>query len=231
LLIAPSSGSDSVRLGAVAGLLTDVDGNGIPNARVSVDGAAESRSDANGRFLVPGVPAGTRGVKILRVGADPIETIVDVVARDTVHLGMQFGRVTKLETMRTTEQARRLFAAEFSERQRAGFGHMMDSTALVKYERFVNVLRETPGLRVQYKSGALEVSVPDGHGGECPPEVRIDGAPAAFGHLVDLLPKELAALEVYPRAGTVPMKFVAMGLAKPQCGMIIVWTKYGFLNR
>ena len=51
-----------------------------------------------------------------------------------------------------------------------------------------------------------------------------------FGHLLDLFPREVAGIEVYPTAAHVPMKYARVGI-QPECGMILVWTKYGFRNR
>jgi hypothetical protein len=35
---------------------------------------------------------------------------------------------------------------------------------------------------------------------------------------------------VYPRAAHIPARFVPPGF-QPECGMILVWTKYGLKNR
>jgi hypothetical protein len=101
---------------------------------------------------------------------------------------------------------------------------------MLKYDQFVSVLRDVPSLNVQYRGAALTLSFPDGKGRSCPPDVLIDGAVAGFGNLLDLFPKEVGGLEVYPRAAHIPAKFVPPGI-QPQCGMILVWTKYGLRNR
>ena len=61
-------------------------------------------------------------------------------------------------------------------------------------------------------------------------DVLIDGASAGPGNLLDLLPGEVGGVEVYPRAAHIPPRFVPPGI-QPQCGMILVWTKYGLRNR
>jgi hypothetical protein len=85
-------------------------------------------------------------------------------------------------------------------------------------------------MNVQYRTSTLRVTVPDGVGGQCAPLVMIDGAGAEFGHLIDLQPREVAAVEVYARAAHIPARFTPVGV-RPQCGMILVWTKYGMRNR
>jgi hypothetical protein len=94
----------------------------------------------------------------------------------------------------------------------------------------VNVLRDVPNMNVQYRASVLSISVPDGKGKSCAPDVLIDGASAGPGNLLDLLPGEVGGVEVYPRAAHIPPRFVPPGI-QPQCGMILVWTKYGLRNR
>ena len=106
----------------------------------------------------------------------------------------------------------------------------MDSTAISRYPRFINVFDDIPSVRPEYHGVSFVVSLPDPRGGRCIPDVRIDGAEAAYGHLIDLFPQEVAALEVYPHSGTVPIQFLRPGI-RPACGIILVWTKYGFRSR
>jgi hypothetical protein len=58
----------------------------------------------------------------------------------------------------------------------------------------------------------------------------IDGARATLIHLLDLRSSEIGGGEVYTHAAHIPSRFVPTGI-QPQCGMILVWTKYGFRNR
>jgi hypothetical protein len=88
----------------------------------------------------------------------------------------------------------------------------------------------SPSTNVQYDRGVLKITMPYTRGGTCQPEVRIDGQIAGFGHLIDLLPEEVAAFEVYPRPLFVPSLYVT-GPNVPTCGSILVWTKYAFRNR
>jgi hypothetical protein len=191
----------------------------------------EARSDSAGRFTLPRVPAGTRQVEALAIGSASVVASADVVPHGTTSIAVTLPKAVTLETMRTVaERNVRVFAAEFEARRKLGFGYVRDSSEILKYDQFVNVLRDVPGLNVQYRSSTLTISVPDGKGSACPPDVVIDGARAGFGNLIDLSPKEIGGVEVYPRAAHIPPRFVAPGI-QPQCGMILVWTKYGLKNR
>jgi hypothetical protein len=87
-----------------------------------------------------------------------------------------------------------------------------------------------PSTSVREMGTSLEILMPSERGGRCKPEVWIDGTSAEFGHLIDLQPNEVAAFEIYPRILTVPSRYTLPGHL-PDCGAILVWTKYGFRNR
>jgi hypothetical protein len=231
LLLGPTSNADSSRRGTIAGLLTDAGGQPLVNARILMDEVPEVRSDDEGRFAVHNVPAGTRQLEVRSVGMMPAIVTVDVIPRETASIALNLNRLALLAPTRVTAPVgMRRLAAEFDARRRSSGGYTMDSTAIAKYERFSNVFYDIPSVRVENRGASFALSVPDGKGGRCPPEVRIDGAEAAFGHIADLFSHEVAAIEVYPRGLSVPMEFLKPGF-DPLCGMVLVWTKYGFRNR
>lgn len=231
LTIGPVDGDSSSR-GSIVGVVTTDSGRAIPDARVSTDGIAEVRTDSAGGFTFRNLPAGTRQITVMAIGAEPVAPVVDVSANETTTLAIHLHNAVMLSGMRTSAIGGRgrTFAAEFTERRKSGFGSSMDSTQIVRYDQFVNVLRAMPGLNVQLRNANLTISVSNGRGGSCAPDVRIDGALAAFGHLLDLFPREVSGIEVYTTAAHVPMQYSRIGI-QPQCGMILVWTKYGFRNR
>jgi hypothetical protein len=231
LLIGSIATADSSRRGEIAGTVTDPAGQPIADARIVMDQLPAIRSDGDGRFTLRDVPTGTRQVEIFVIGASPLFEIADVLPGATTTIAVTLRKVRTLEAMRT-EAARgmRLFAAEFDARRKQGFGYARDSTQIMKYDQFVNVLRDVPSMNVQYRGSVLSISVPDGRGKSCAPDVLIDGARAGFGNLIDLSPREVGGVEVYPRAAHIPPRFVPPGI-QPECGMILVWTKYGLRNR
>jgi hypothetical protein len=232
LLIGPASvNGDSSRRGTITGVVTDAAGDALGNARVLMDEVPEVRSGDDGRFTIPSVPAGTRQLEVRAVGMMPVTAAVDVVDHETAVLALNLTRLTTLSPTRVTAaRSTRRFAAEFDARRKSGAAHTMDSTTIKKYDRFASVFYDIPSLRAEERGSNFSLSLPDGHGGRCAPEVRIDGAEAAFGHIADLFSHEVAALEVYPRGMGVPMEFLKPGF-QPLCGMVLVWTKYGFRNR
>lgn len=217
--------------GRVRGTITDHLDAPVADAVVSVDSATQTRSDSAGRFELPGVAAGTRQLKVLSIGADPSNIVVDVLPGEATNVDVHIRPVYMLNGMTSTSaRGARVSAAEFDIRRKSGFGYMQDSTTIGKYDQFVNVLRGIPGLNIQQRPTQLGITVANGKGGQCPPDVFIDGARATFNHLLDLFPSEVGGLEVYTHAAHIPARFVPVGI-QPQCGAIFVWTKYGFRNR
>jgi Carboxypeptidase regulatory-like domain len=230
LLIGPVT-SAARQSGAIVGLVTDPQGQLISGARVLLESLPEARTDADGHFRLDDVPAGTRQLQVISIGVAPAFAVADVLPRDSVAVSVRLEKAVTLSAVRSMAAGgNRVFAVEFDARRRSGFGYSRDSTEIARYPRFPNALRDVPGLNVREMPAGLTITVSNEKGGFCEPEVLIDGASAAFGHLIDLHPDEVAALEVYVRSAHIPPRFVPTGI-QPQCGMILVWTKYGFRNR
>jgi hypothetical protein len=228
LLIAAT---DTSARGRLRGRVIDHLGAVVTDAVIRVDSSSEGRTDSTGAFEVPRVPAGTREVKVLAIGAEPMTILTDILPRETTTLSVQLRPVYTLNTVTTTStRGARVSAAEFDVRRKSGFGYIEDSTTISRYPQFVNALRSFPGLTIQQRPTTLMITVPNGKGGECQPDVLIDGARATFNHLLDLMSSEIGGVEVYTHAAHIPSRFVPTGI-QPQCGMILVWTKYGFRNR
>ncbi len=216
--------------GTIVGTVLDADGGPAYGARVLIDGGPEARTGADGRFVLSGVHVGTQQIEVRALGAVPELAVASVAPGDTEQVVVRLQKIVALGPVRTTARGNRVLAAEFDLRRKTSFAYTRDSIALAKYDQLVSAFRDVPSLDVQYRSSTLTITVPAAGGGRCMPDVLIDGTPAAFGHLLDLQPSEVGGLEVYTRATQIPAQFVPPGI-HPQCGMILVWTKYGFRNR
>jgi hypothetical protein len=231
LLVGPSGVADTLRRGTITGLITDSFGLPYSEARVHVEGAAEVRSGSDGRFTLSNVPTGTRMVDVSTIGIVPVTAIVDVAVKDTETVALQFGPPVALKGVRTVAaRSGHVLAAEFDSRRRVGAGFTMDSIKIAAFPRFYDALKMGPSTQVEYYKGFLRITLPSDRGGTCEPDIRIDGEIAGFGHLIDLQPDEVAGFEVYARPLFIPPLYIT-GPNMPTCGMILVWTKYGFRNR
>jgi protocatechuate 3,4-dioxygenase beta subunit len=232
LLIGATNPADSSRRGTISGTVSDAAGNPFAGARILVDGAAGARTGPDGRFAVRSAVAGTRQLEVSSVGMKPVALVVDVIAHDTAVVAAELTAPALLERVNVVEaRTGHVFAVEYSERKKKGMGYTLDSLQISRYNSMPNVLASFPSTAVNNKGGSLSIAMPSAHGkGTCAPEIRIDGIEAGPNHLLDLAPKEIAAVEVYPRALTVPTQFIH-GSEPPSCGMILVWTKYEFRIR
>jgi hypothetical protein len=216
--------------GVITGLLTDRSGTPFAYARVSVGELPEARSGEDGRFTIRDVPIGTRQLDVRFVGMEPVTTVVEVDANDTSTVQVELARITTLRgvTIVGSGSLGRVLAQEFDARRRQSSGYFADSTSVGKYPTLLSVLRGMPSVQVESRNGSTFLTLPDGRGGRCAPNTAIDGAEADYGNLLDLETKEVAGIEVHVRAMSAP---VSRALSEPLCGVILVWTKYGFRAR
>jgi len=225
LVVGRSAASDSVEHGSIVGLITDAGGQPFPNARLVMDEAPEVRSGSDGRFTIRNVPPGTRQVEIMSVGMAPVVTTVDVVARDSVPLSIQLRRVTTLDVVRVTASARqKRFFQGFTERQRLGLGHAMDSTEIGARGTMAALFGGFASTEVRSdrygRVAAIMVGAP-----RCAATLWIDGfrQPDAE-ELSSMHPDEIAVVEVFPFALMVPVEFMS---GTSRCGAVVIWTKRG----
>ena len=217
--------SGAKQTGIVTGLVADSSGRPVADARVLADGVAELRSGADGRFVVRGVPVGTRQVEILAIGMTPVVTAVDVSPIDTASVLATMRRVTVLDVVRVTAspQVRRL-VRDLEERRANGMGYVRDSSEIANHGTLSSVLFEFPTVQVSRKNvaGDFVVTLPGTGASRCLANVVIDGQKSDFDQLNFLRPADIAVMEVYPRRMSLPMQFIRFD----DCGAIIVWTKW-----
>src|SRR5207245_324480 len=84
---------------------------------------------------------------------------------------------------------------ELGDRVKLGNALVLDSTMVESRPKVFNALMELPSARFTYRTGEFTLNVPDGAGGRCTPELRIDGAVAGYTHLTPMRPDEVALIE------------------------------------
>lgn len=226
LFIGPDLASDSTSRGTILGLLLDQDGAPYSEARVVLDDSTELRSRGDGTFVFRDIRAGTRQLEILSIGMAPLVTTVDVHPRDSVSVRYTLRRVTTLDVVHVTASRRgRRIAEGLEDRRRRGLGMQMDMTQLQAHTSFRTVLNEFPGIRVVHDGADYNVYVSDGRGGQCPPQIWVDGARQTLTALTLVFPRNVTAVEYYPRANMVPLEF-RRNERLMTCGAILVWTNW-----
>jgi hypothetical protein len=91
----------------LVGVVHDSAGRPVRDARLAVSGVAgEWRANANGGFVVRGIPAGTRVVSVTALGFAPDRRLVDLAGRDSAYLQASLARLaTTLSTVRIVVDA------------------------------------------------------------------------------------------------------------------------------
>ncbi|MES2177234.1 MAG: carboxypeptidase regulatory-like domain-containing protein [Gemmatimonadota bacterium] len=204
LVVGEATDSMHTQRGTILGVVRDETRQPIPGARVSVIGAREARTGDDGRFLLSGVPVGTRQVQVLSLGRTPLTTAIDVFPIDTALVSFELQRMTTLEAVNVTANTvRQRRVSEIQERMTLSpASHFMDSTMVSGF--------------AQVKSALSYMPIPSG----CVfyvDAIRIRSTDAK--REIQLLdPGAIAMIEVH-RAERVPIRF------QPDTCVVLIWTK------
>jgi hypothetical protein len=126
---------------------------------------------------------------------------------------------------RRERAVRHLNNVGFYERREQGFGHFITPEQIEKRAAFepADLLRTIPGVRTQ--KGPLGTQVLFSRGPrDCPPAIYLDAAripdSASIEQVVAV--EDVAAIELYTRATTVPLEWGGTGAG---CGVMLIWTR------
>jgi carboxypeptidase family protein len=229
----------AVRRGTIDGVVSDTSLEPIQAAFVSILGTPiRVGTGPNGRFRITNVPAGQYLVIVRRVGYHPTSGVVDVAPSDTLRLSYTLDKIRaeELQPVVVTEKSPSMKMADFEARRKLGVGEFMTaaeirernsafSTELFRKFKAVNVSPDHSGPVTQY----FALSAREGGNpmlGACPMQLYLDEVPLPSPFNLDLLPapRDIAGIEVYAGAATIPPQFNGYDRG---CGVILVWTKDG----
>jgi hypothetical protein len=218
----------------LAGVVRDSSGRPIQSARIAISGVAgEWRANSGGGFIVRGIPAGPRVVRISALGLAPESHIVDFVSTDSAYLDLSMRRLPTTLGIVTVEEHQRVneLKSELDQRRRAGFGYRADSLDFAKYLSVGQALN-FPGVHVTvsgtgwgiYMTGVYSIT---GRGGSgltmtCTPTVWIDGTVSDWQMVNDLKKEEIALVEIYNSAARAPLQYTG---TRTNCGIVLIWRK------
>ncbi|HEV7994290.1 MAG TPA: TonB-dependent receptor plug domain-containing protein [Gemmatimonadaceae bacterium] len=214
---------------ALVGLVRDSAGHAIPLAEVRARGnLLVARSDDSGRFHVPLMPAGARGVFVRRLGFAPTRALITQSNGDTDSLVVILTAVaTSLPSVVALEQHDSLshaVLADFWARKAKGFGRFItrDDIEARGGMHFVDLMRAAPGVTIQNVRGRQEVRFSRNGMRDCPPQYWVDGIPIERGSADEFYPDNVEAVELYSGPATTPPRFSTRTMS---CGTIVVWTR------
>ena len=214
---------DPGKRGIVTGIVLGRNAFPIGGARVVAEGAQETRTDTAGRFTLREVPLGTQQVEVIAIGLQPTARTVDVSLTDTAFLEMHVTRPVTLQKVNiVASSVRQQFVAEFNTRRSKGIGVFRDSTQVSVHGTLTSVFSTIPGVSM-VRDGLF---FPRGTG-TCVPIVWIDNVHVqSTDDILALRPSDIGAIEVYLREFNIPPQFLVRNSRTPQCGSIVVWTKW-----
>jgi hypothetical protein len=213
--------------GTIDGIVTDTNMVSLGDATASIMGSSiQVVTGANGRFRILQLPPGQYILVVRRLGYAPSSTMLQVGERDTLHMSFALERiVTALDTVVVAAKRYSMRMAEFEERRKLGFGQFMTQAEIEKRNSvYVGDLVRT-FLSVDVLDGPTGQTAISHRQGSCPFQVFLDGValppPVNLKNLPS--PKDLAGIELYPGAATIPLQYKTT--RGGFCGVILVWTK------
>ena len=229
-------GSERVTRGRsrVTGTVVDAkSGQPIAGAQVVISGAAlTGTTNDRGVFNISGAPGGTQSLLIRAVRYAPEQRSVNLLGETPLSIEVRLTNLkTVLDTIRVT--ASRIYSADrigFEQRRKSGFGSYFDSSDVQRARPFevTKLLNSMNGVQV-VGSGFNQRILMRGVMSPCEPSIVIDGVrlPELSGADLNMMvaPEEVAGMEVYTSAGTVPAQFKGLSPGSMRCGAVVVWTK------
>lgn len=229
---------EATRPGRLIGRVRDaVTEKPVTAAAVSVAGSARvEETDRRGLFSLDDVPAGMTNIAVRHLGYAPLSygVLVSPDVTTEIEIGLVPDPVEMEPLVATTTRSRRLEIKGFYERrqwgERLGAGIFLTAedidrwrpseiSSLIAFE--AGVQRECSGGTRGCRLISRRVSRGFTRGG-CAMTVWLDGF--KVGSSVDELvrPVEVAAVEIYKGAASIPAEFTGFD---SRCGVIAIWTK------
>jgi hypothetical protein len=223
----PARGDNAI----VSGRILDPGGRPLERARVSVDSVA-TLSGADGRFTLRNLKSGTRSLLVRRIGFDVTAKVVALRERSPTEVTVAMNPFTPLldtVVVRAIAGERALDRTGFNRRKQVGSGFFLGPEDIARRSaaRLTDLLAMAPNLRRSFVNGQAVISGRQRGAGlnltnSCVVYV-VDGIQWRSGGVDEfVMPKEVAAIEVYSRNFT-PMDYdPSMG----QCETVVIWTKW-----
>ncbi len=223
---ADSAGNPNVlRQAAVAGVVRDERGPVI-GAYATVDEVqVGSGTERDGSFFLRNLAAGSHMLMVRHVGYFAWRTPVNLRNGDTLRVSVPLRAATVLDTLRVVASPR--LAAELEDMQRrieSGFGYFLSSSEILQHNNVRSLFEAVPSVITQGQTVADFQILMRGITGYCTPTVYLDGLAADVAAIQTLQPRNLAAVEIYPRMN--PGLYRYMTASAPDCGIVLVWTRY-----
>ena len=224
------------RRGTIVGVVADTSLRALTGADVSLAGTnVRVTTESLGRFRIVRVPIGQFTLLARSIGHRPAANAVDVDAGDTLRLTVTLEPTDahELSTVVITERSLSAKLREFEERRKQGLGEFFTQADIEKIDglHVGDIIRRAKSVRLS-PDGTKAMSAREPGNSLRPPcltSIYLDGIPLGNEPLNYLpSPKNIAAIEVYAGAASLPVWLPRGPLGtKVGCGAILVWTRDG----
>jgi TonB-dependent Receptor Plug Domain/Carboxypeptidase regulatory-like domain/Gram-negative bacterial TonB protein C-terminal len=235
-LVARPAGAQVGELGTggVHGTVKDSLGFPIGGVQISIRNAElRAESDEEGQFLLAKSRAGTTTIRLRRIGYRPDSTTVEVLAGQTIEVGVVLQRVA-MELRPLVVVGRRQLSgnlAGFYERMSHGIGNFLTKEQIERRNpsNMTDLFRMVPGARVESRGFNRVVRF---RGARCAPLTWLDGTPLYAGEFdLDAIdPRSIEGVEIYSGPASVPAQFMGNRNLSSACGTVILWSREGELR-
>lgn len=217
----------------------DGTGRAIHGAQVVVSGVGTvAVSDSAGVAHSSVVPAGSRLVRVQRVGYLPESFAVEFRAGETVEAEVDLLRApVELEGLTVTEKmpSRYLRDTGFYDRRRSGFGQFVGREEIDARRdgKLSSLMMTLPGVNVVHcpfprcmQGGYMLVASSTTYSmrNSCRMQIFLDGMRVENENIDRINVHALEGVEVYRRRGGIPVQFAGLDTA---CGVVLLWSRTG----
>lgn len=186
-------------------------------------------TNADGLFLLDGLPPGRHIVEVKHHARAPIAFGVNLIPEQTVELAVKMETSSVPLPELVVEGEKPPPPAKmvgFYGRRGSGQGHFVTREEIDKRQPRVltDMLRSVPGLRITCDGGgcrAQSFSETRRFMGPCPIQYFLDGLPF-LGDVDELTPDQVEGIEIYRGSASVPPEF---NTGTAMCGVIAMWSR------
>lgn len=220
--------ADSVsRLRAVgsatlSGTVRDTKGKPVANAAVSIASVDTTvRTNADGKFQLTRLPAGSHVLQAKLLGFAPATQLVELRPEQTTSALLEMPDARALETVNVrAERVPGIDQVAFNDRRKINTGFALTEKDFAGRHDIMGMLAGLPRVEPIRGRGPAMIGIRNRRGGVCMPTVYLDGTLAATDQITMYQPSEFRAVEVYNTEFNAPIGFDAKG-----CGVILFWSK------
>ena len=218
----------AVRGGAASltGTVRGTGGQRLANTELRIQGTRSTgTSDADGRYTLSGLPAGTQMLMARHIGYEQLETPVELRAGLSVARDLQLSRIVSLDSIRIVALRARYPDFEWNRRTNP-MGIFLGPEQIEQRKKLgetVDLLSGIPGVVLSGHGSEGRATSTRGRGGasECAGMRLLLNGVVPLETMNDVSASEVGAVEIYPQGEFAPAAYSVRG----SCGVIVLWTK------